>query len=172
MTSRAAGCLRCKEKLCSANEFYFTTLKHKCHLVFLNQIKSDLEPLLNWVVRNSVPQGFPGVQWGRGWQRLPGSWKSTSRHSEGSLQSRTSMPVTSVLRQPVLPPLQAFQGTLVSNAPGNHQSHFLAHCTHRRHGDCPQGWLLSLIYPRTSFQPVPLGRHSIFFLNKSLETQW
>lgn len=92
MTSHAAGCLRCKEKKCSVNEFYFTTLKAKCHLVFLNQIKSDLEPLLNWIVRNSVPKGFPGVQWGRGWQRLRGSWKSTCWHSEGSLQSRTSMP--------------------------------------------------------------------------------
>lgn len=67
-----------QRKMWRVNEFPFTTLKRdKRHLVSLNQIKSNFEPRLNWLVRNSKSPRAAQNSSGEGTQRLPGSWKSS-----------------------------------------------------------------------------------------------
>lgn len=80
-----------QRKMWRVNEFPFTTLnRDKCHLVSLNQIKSDFEPRLTWLVRNSKSPRAAQKSSREGPQRLPGSWKSQPhRGGEGEAAPRS-----------------------------------------------------------------------------------
>lgn len=117
-----ASCGRRKEKLWSVNDFHFTTLQRdKYHLVSLNRIKSNFVPYSTGWWEIQCPQGLPRSPMGRGWQRLPGSWKSTAQHSVGPgvLAEAGPRPLVALSSEAQLyHPSWALQETLVSTTLG------------------------------------------------------
>ena len=110
--------MRCEKKVWRVNEFPFPTPKRgKCHLVFLNQITSNFEPRLSWLVRNSKSPRAAQKASGEGTQRLRGRWKSQP-HRGGEREAASA-----VLRDTAPRPRAA--RALLCTTPGSHQLLFL-----------------------------------------------